>query len=59
MVNLKDVLVTAVENEAHHRRGVLAGELVRARPENKEAILAEIEFQHWLADSCSDCQDES
>ena len=52
----KNVLLRAIEARAARRLGRLAGQLVRAESEDKELILADLEFQRWLAESCLDCQ---
>ena len=51
----KNALLRAIEARAVRRLGRLAGELVRARSEDKELMLAELEFQRFLAESCLDC----
>ena len=43
------------EREAAH----LAGEFARAASEEREEILAALEFEQWLAQACLDCQDEA
>ena len=53
----KNALLRAIEGRAVRRLGRLAGELVRARSEDKELILADLEFQRFLAESCLDCRD--
>lgn len=53
-MNVKDLALQVVEIRARTRLGKLAGELVRAPSEEKEDILAGIEFERWLADSCAD-----
>jgi len=55
MENLKDLLVGAIEERAWYRLGKLAGELIRTKSEKKELVLAEIDFQDWLAESCEIC----
>ena len=55
MSDLKDQIIAAIEDHSMRRVGRLAGELVRARPEDKEVILAERDFHLWLADTCREC----
>jgi len=55
MSNIKDLLFQLIEERAWYRTGKLAGELVRAPSPEKEPILAELEFQRWLAESCGEC----
>ena len=57
MRRTKDLLVEIIGQEACRRTGELAGKLVRAKPADKEEILAEMDFQGWLAESCQDCLD--
>ena len=49
--------IVMMEARALTRLGSLAGQLVEAESEGKEAILAEMQFQRWLAESCQDCRD--
>ena len=46
-----------MEARALTRLGVLAGQLVEVESECKEAILAEMQFQRWLAESCQMVRD--
>ena len=49
--------VLMIEAKALTRLGALAGQLVEAESERKEAILAEMRFQRWLAESCQMVRD--
>ena len=55
MRNIKEQLLRGIEAKATRRTGRLASELVRARSKDKELILAELEYQRWLAETCADC----
>jgi len=55
MENIKDAMLQAIEAQACRRTGQLAGDLVRVQQEDKELVLAELDFQRWLADSCAGC----
>ena len=55
MTNLKDRMVQFVGQNAAARVAVLAGELVPATPDEKEAILAGMDFERWLAETCEQC----
>jgi len=57
MTNLKDGMVQLVGQNAAARVAVLAGELVHATPDEKEAILAGLDFEGWLAETCEQCLD--
>jgi hypothetical protein len=48
-------LLSAIKAQADRRRGALAGDLVDAVQDDKEAILAEMDFDAWLANACQDC----
>ena len=52
MDNSKDQMVVAIANGAHRHLGQLAGELVGAAPHDKESILAEMDYRHWLVGAC-------
>ena len=56
MGNEKDILLAAVEARARRRSAQLSGEFVRADAADKEPILAALEFERWLVESCRDCQ---
>jgi len=48
----KDLLIEAIRQKSEHEAGRLATEFARAASEEKEAILAELELEQWLAESC-------
>jgi hypothetical protein len=56
MSEVKDMLLEAVRRRAEREAARLAGEFVRAAAEDKEAILAALEFERWLAETCWFCQ---
>ena len=56
MQTTKDLLLRIVEVKARHRVAGLASAFVRAASRDREMILAEMQFERWLADSCRDCQ---
>lgn len=55
MVTRKDVLLRAIRAKAEREARYLAGEFVRSASEEKEAILAALEFEKWLAEGCDLC----
>ena len=57
MERIKTQLIAVIEENASHRLGVLAGELVRAPSPDREVVLAEMEFQGCLVDVCRQCGD--
>jgi len=52
MEPLKDTLVAAIGNRAIKRAGSLSRQLLKAEPEQKEAIAAGIQIEKQLADAC-------
>ena len=55
MNKLKKQILQLIQQKARRKVAALASEYVRAKPEEKEAIQAGIEFERWLADSCREC----
>lgn len=55
MSELKDQIVRLIEQDARARVAALASSYPHARPEEREEILAGIEFEQWLADTCEFC----
>jgi hypothetical protein len=49
-------LIRRMHQQAIRRMGELAAELVEAPSDDKEAILAELEFERSRAESCDWCQ---
>ena len=49
-------MIRRMEARATQRIGELAAELVETPSEGKEAILAEMQYQRWLAESCQVCR---
>ena len=45
-------IVRAIGAKAHREAAYLAGEFARAASEEKERILAALEYQRWLAECC-------
>ena len=55
MRNLKDLILAAMAARARRRTAQLACDLARVDSDEKELVLAELEFQRWLDESCRDC----
>ena len=55
MRSVKDMLLASVEIKTRRRTAQLAYRLIQARPQDKELVLAELQFQQWLAESCRHC----
>jgi len=56
---MKDIMLEAVRRRSEREAAHLAGEFARAVSEERENILAALEFEKWLAESCLDCQDDT
>lgn len=57
MRTLKDQIVRLIGDDAERQVARLAGEFARAASEEKEDLLAALEFQRWLAETCWECLD--
>jgi len=55
MSKLKDQIVRLIEQDARARVATLASSYPHARPEEREEIMAGIEFERWLAETCHIC----
>ena len=53
-MNPKDLMLRRIRQRAIEEAKYLAGEFARAASEEKEEILAHLEFERWMADSCAD-----
>ena len=53
-MNVKDVILKRIQRQAQAEAEFLAGEFARAASEEKEAILAALEFEKWLAEAAWD-----
>ena len=45
-----------IELKARRRVAKLAGSYLRAKPEQREAIMAGIDIERWLAETCRECR---
>ena len=57
MENPKDSLIEAIRERADLEAMRLAGEFARAASEDREAILAALEIEQWVGDTCEICLD--
>ena len=55
----RDQILRNIEAEARREVVHLAGEFARAASADKEELLAALEFERWLADSCREVTDSS
>lgn len=53
-MNVKDIVVGRIRRNALAEAEFLAGEFARAASEEKEDILAALEYEKWLAETCLD-----
>ena len=51
-MGVMDDLIREIWQHSIRRKGELAAELVEARSEDKEAVLAELEFEQWRSEYC-------
>jgi hypothetical protein len=56
---MKDIMLEAVRRRSEAEAAHLAGEFARAAAEDREAILAALEFEEWFAQACWACQNAS
>lgn len=52
MERMMDDLIECIRRHSIRRMGQLAAELAEAPSEDKEAVLAELDFERWRADCC-------
>ena len=55
MSKLKDQIVRLIEQDARARVATMARRYPHARGEQREEVMAGIEFEQWLADTCAFC----
>ena len=55
MATVKDQIIRIIQINAGKKAAYFAGQYVRSKPEEKEAILAGLDFERWLEQACQDC----
>ena len=55
MNQLKRCILRIIGQKAAARAAALSGEYIRAKPEEKEAIIAGIDFERWLSEVSQEC----
>ena len=55
--DVTNILLDAMRRRSERKVGLLAKELVYAASEDKEVILAGLEIERWLAETCRECLD--
>ena len=58
MGKYKDKIVRQIGQSARRKVAKLSTEFARAESEDKEEILAAMEIERWLADTCEECLEE-
>jgi hypothetical protein len=57
MTMLKDEMLWLIHQDSVRRVAAMANQYPHALPEEREAILAGLEFERWLAETCQECLD--
>ena len=57
MRKLKERILRLLQQNSNERAARLSKEYMRAASEEKEAIMAGIDFEKWLSEICEDCLD--
>ncbi len=55
MTSIKDRMLRLIYDDAARQSAHAATQLISAPPEAKELILAELDFEQWLAELVSEC----
>jgi peptidyl-tRNA hydrolase len=57
MTKIKDRMVRLIQQDAAEKMAAFASEMTHAAPEEKEQILAGLEFERWLEETSRECLD--
>jgi hypothetical protein len=57
MRKFKEQLLRILQQRSDDRAARLSKEYMKAKPEEKEAIIAGIEIEKWLSEICEECLD--
>jgi hypothetical protein len=55
MNQLKRQILRIIAQKAAARAAALSREYIKANPEDREAIVAGIDFERWLSETCEFC----
>ena len=55
MTAIKDRMIRIIQINASKKVADFAGQFVRSKPEEKEVILAGLDFERWLQQCCYEC----
>jgi len=56
MTMIKDQIIRIIQNNAGRKAANFAGQYVHSKPEEKEEILAGLDFERWLEQACQECR---
>ena len=56
MNKTSDIMLEVIRRRAEQEAAILAGEFARAANGEREAILASMQYERWLAECCTDAQ---
>ena len=56
MEKTTDIMIEVIRKRAEQEAAILAGEFARAANRDREAILAAMQYERWLAECCADAQ---
>jgi hypothetical protein len=56
MTKLKDRMVQLIQQDAAEKMAAFAAEMICGASEEKEAILAGLDFERWLEQACQECR---
>ena len=55
MIKLKNMMLGVIRHNAVGNIAELSDQYIHSAPDEKEAILAGIDFEGWLAEVCREC----
>ena len=55
MTKLKDQILRSIQHNAAKKAADLAGQFITAKPQEKETVLAGLDFERWLEQVCQEC----
>ena len=55
MTKIKDQIIRIIQADAGTKAARFATQLVHSEPQEKEAILAGLDFEKWLEQCCREC----
>ena len=58
-MNSKNVILDHIRHSAEKEARILSRQFARAASEQREELLAALEIEKWLAQSCDDCLNSS